>query len=61
MKKHISFLFLGILFSLFLLQSSCSGPGTPDRDEVRKKVGQLFLLAFTGEDADIVLPFIEDR
>jgi len=61
MKKHITYLFLVPLFSFFLLQNSCTSSGTPDKEEVRKKVGQLFLLAFTGEEADIVLPFIAER
>jgi len=61
MKKSITSLILGIFFSIFLLQSSCTGSGSPDQDEVRMKVGQLFLLAFTGEEADIVLPFIAER
>ena len=33
----------------------------PDKDEVRKKVGQMFLLAFSGQDAETVLPFIKER
>ncbi|MCK5135443.1 MAG: hypothetical protein KAR19_06605 [Bacteroidales bacterium] len=60
-RKHFTYLFLGTLFSIFLLQSSCTGTGKPDKDEVRMKVGQLFLLAFSGEEADIVLPFITER
>jgi len=43
------------------MQNSCTSSGIPDKDEVRMKVGQLFLLAFTGEEADIVLPFIAER
>jgi beta-N-acetylhexosaminidase len=61
MKKHITYLFLGTLSCFFLLQNSCASSGTPDKEEVRMKVGQLFLLAFTGEEADIVLPFIAER
>jgi len=61
MKKFLTFLFLPSLFSFFLLLGSCSDQGTPDKKEVRKKVGQLFLLAFTGEEAEIVLPFIAER
>ncbi|MEE9363721.1 MAG: glycoside hydrolase family 3 N-terminal domain-containing protein [Cellulophaga sp.] len=59
MKQSITYLFSGLLLSLFLLQSSCSNK--LDRDEVRMKVGQLFLLAFSGEEADAVLPFIKER
>jgi beta-N-acetylhexosaminidase len=33
----------------------------PDKAEVRKKVGQMFLLAFSGQDAETVLPFIKER
>ena len=61
MKKPLSYLTIGVLFSFFLFQSSCTGSGKPDPDEVRMKVGQLFLLAFSGEEADIVLPFISER
>jgi beta-N-acetylhexosaminidase len=39
--------------------SSCTSG--PDEDEVRKKVGQMFLLAFSGQDAESVRPFVEER
>lgn len=39
---------------------ACS-PSKPDPEEVRKKVGQMFLLAFSGQDAETVLPFITER
>ncbi len=61
MKHNTSSLLIGIIFSFFLLQSSCSGTGKPDPVDVRMKVGQLFLLAFSGEDAEIVTPFIKER
>ena len=61
MKKFLTFLFLPSLFSFFLLLGSCSDQGTPDKKEVSKKVGQLFLLAFSGEESEIVLPFIVER
>ncbi len=61
MKRLITHLFLVTLFCFFLMQNSCTSSGIPDKDEVRMKVGQLFLLAFTGEEADIVLPFIAER
>jgi len=48
------------LLSLLFLFQTC-GPAKPDADEVRKKVGQMFLLAFSGQDAETVLPFIRER
>lgn len=33
----------------------------PDRQEVRAKVGQLFMLAFSGQDKERILPLIRDR
>ncbi|MCP4460286.1 MAG: hypothetical protein GY816_20015 [Cytophagales bacterium] len=50
---------LYILTTVLLFQT-CS-PSKPDPDEVRKKVGQMFLLAFSGQDAETVLPFIKER
>ena len=46
-----------ILLTLFF---SCQNKEL-DRNEVRKKVGQLFLLAFSGDEAGPVLPFIKER
>ncbi len=47
-----------IVLSVFC--QTCS-PSKPDLAEVRKKVGQMFLLAFSGQEAETVLPFIEER
>ena len=49
-----------IPFLSILLFQTC-GPSKPDPDEVRKLVGQMFLLAFSGQDAETVLPFIRER
>jgi beta-N-acetylhexosaminidase len=54
--KRISFVTLALLF----LFQTC-GPAKPDPADVRKKVGQMFLLAFSGNQAEKVLPFIEER
>ncbi len=32
-----------------------------DKKEIKRKVGQLFLLAFSGNEPDVVLPFISER
>ncbi len=51
-----------LLIATLTLTISCSAnPSESDRIEVRKKVGQLFLLAFSGNNQDVVLPFIKDR
>lgn len=42
-----------------ILAAACASRSTPSQSEVRAKVGQLFLLAFTGTDPKIVLPFVE--
>jgi len=51
------------IFVLGLLLASALGCSREDlsREDVRKKVGQLFLLAFSGEDPKVVFPFIEER
>ena len=51
-----------ILYALMLVIAifGCSNQAQ-ERAEVRKKVGQLFLLAFSGNDPSVVLPFIERR
>ena len=49
-----------LLLTTLLLFQSCT-PSKPDPDEVRKKVGQMFLLAFSGQDAETVVPFIKER
>lgn len=54
MKRLILLIVVGALFQ------TCS-PSKPDPAEVRKKVGQIFLLAFSGQDPETVLPFIEER
>ena len=46
-------------FFIFLL-GGCSRT-SPSKEEIRKKVGQLFLLAFSGDDPNIVMPFIKER
>lgn len=48
------------LLTALLLFQTCT-PSKPNPDEVRKKVGQMFLLAFSGQDAETVLPFIKER
>ncbi len=48
------------LFALAFVCQACT-PTKPDASEVRKKVGQMFLLAFSGQDAETVLPFIKER
>ncbi len=53
---------LSIICSIVLVCISLScNDNKLDKTEVRKKVGQLFLLAFSGSEADVVLPFIKDR
>ena len=49
-----------LLVGIFLTIQSCS-PTKPDPLEVRRKVGQMFLLAFSGQNSEDVLPFIEKR
>ena len=52
------------LYALLLVVAATLFECTHNRlqkKEVRRKVGQLFLLAFSGTEADLVLPFIEDR
>lgn len=49
-----------VLILTALTFQSCN-PSKPDPAEVRKKVGQMFLLAFSGQDAETILPFIEER
>lgn len=48
------------LVALAFVCQACT-PTKPDASEVRKKVGQMFLLAFSGQDAETVLPFIKER
>ena len=50
---------ISFLLTILVLQGCRSSK--PDSDEVRKKVGQMFLLAFSGQDAETVLPFIKER
>ncbi|MEN7547473.1 glycoside hydrolase family 3 N-terminal domain-containing protein [Rapidithrix thailandica] len=61
MKKTTIFCLLGLLISTLLLPTSCTQTTQLDQTEVKKKVGQLFLLAFTGSEADVVLPFVRER
>ena len=48
-----------LLMTLSLVIVSCNNK--PQKDDVRKKVGQLFLLAFSGTDINVVLPLIKER
>jgi len=51
-----------ILAVVIVLQlCACNKTKESKQKEVRAKVGQLFMLAFTGEDPEIVLPLIKDR
>ena len=47
-------------FLILGLFQACA-PSKPNPEDVRKKVGQMFLLAFSGQNAETVLPFIEER
>ncbi|MDO5980810.1 glycoside hydrolase family 3 protein [Flavivirga spongiicola] len=55
--KNLIKVFLLITISLVIV--SCNNK--PQKEEVRKKVGQLFLLAFSGNDINVVLPLIKER
>ncbi len=61
MKNRFSTTLQGLLFLFLLTIASCSQTTKPDQSEVEQKVGQLFLLAFSGDDAGVVLPFIKER
>jgi len=55
--KNLVKTFLVITLSLIIV--SCNNK--PKKNDVRKKVGQLFLLAFSGNDINVVLPLIKER
>ena len=60
MKSRINCMKFGFLITTLIVLLGCQ-KSQPDKIEIRKKVGQLFLLAFSGNEADIVLPFIKER
>lgn len=55
--KNIINISLVVMLSFITINCTDKKPN----DEIRKKVGQLFLLAFSGDDINVVLPLIKDR
>jgi len=61
MKKNLITILSILLLVGFLLPTSCTHTNKLDEDDVKMKVGQMFLLAFSGAEAQVVLPFISEK